>query len=242
MSTLTKNQTKTFRKDYINDQEEPETIIAKVRHDDSCGNGHNTFAITGEVYRRDVHRGEPTVTHEGTGRKLWLSFCGCVHDEIREHFPELAPLLKWHLCSTDGPLHYIENTIWHASDKDCWGKRAGEPRAYDYYVQPAGGQGLLVEWPENEDRRILGPKVQKFRTREEAQGVADACGGTVIEYATILGEGKAIELDAARRSAIWPEATDDELTAPGLRGRLEDRLPGLLAEFQKAVESLGLVY
>jgi len=42
-----------------------------------------------------------------------LEACGCLHDEIRQHFPELAHLIKWHLVSTDGPLHYIANTLYH---------------------------------------------------------------------------------------------------------------------------------
>ena len=43
-------------------------------------------------------------------------------------------------------------------------------------------------------------------------------------------------------AAIWPEATDEELTAPDLKERLEARLPALLEEFQAAVESLGFTW
>jgi hypothetical protein len=56
------------------------------------------------------------------------------------------------------------------------------------------------------------------------------------------GEGKECDLEAARESAIWPEATDEELIAEGLEYRLLARLPGLMHEFKEAVESLGLVY
>ena len=71
------------------------TIIATVRFDDRCGNGHNTFAITADVTSR---RGAETG--------------GALHVEIAAAFPELEPLIKWHLCSTTGPLHYIENTMY----------------------------------------------------------------------------------------------------------------------------------
>jgi hypothetical protein len=57
-----------------------------------------------------------------------------------------------------------------------------------------------------------------------------------------VGEGKERELDAARRSAIWPEATDEELMDERLRGRLEDRLPALMAEFQRDIEAFGFTY
>lgn len=49
-------------------------------------------------------------------------------------------------------------------------------------------------------------------------------------------------LDYARSSAIWPEATEDDLRLEGLRERLLERLPALLQEFQAAMESLGFVY
>lgn len=59
---------------------------------DECGNGHNTFSIT------------------ASGR--WFS--GCCHDLIRETWPEYSNIIKWHLTSIDGPLHYIANTLYHA--------------------------------------------------------------------------------------------------------------------------------
>jgi len=41
---------------------------------------------------------------------------------------------------------------------------------------------------------------------------------------------------------VWPDATDEDLTAPGLRERLDARLPGLLMEFRAAMEELGFVW
>jgi hypothetical protein len=37
---------------------------------------------------------------------------GCLHDEIRKHFPELAPLIRWHLWDHHGPMHYSANAIF----------------------------------------------------------------------------------------------------------------------------------
>lgn len=99
------------------------TISATVRFDDEHKNGHNTFAITGEIRDPKERRDNGIVA------------CGCLHEEIAKAFPELAPLIKWHLTSADGPLHYIANTIYHAGDRDHNGKRAGEPWAWDDAVQ-----------------------------------------------------------------------------------------------------------
>jgi hypothetical protein len=182
MTTLTKNQVRNLSRNFVDERGREYTIEVEVRHDDQCGNGHNTFAITGMVFRGKPHRDKYGILRSEPVR------CGCIHDEVAEHFPELKPLLKWHLCSTDGPIHYFDNTIYLAGDRDCWGLR----------------------------------KFERINGR--------------------LGEGKERELDAARRSAIWPEATDEELMADDLRGRLEDRLPALLAEFKAAVEGFGFTF
>ena len=143
-------------------------VVATIRHDDRCGNGHNTFSITADVwYPEDIRKREP-------------SCCGCCHNDVAEAIPELEPYLKWHLCSTDGPMHYVANTVYLAGDRDCWG--------------------------------TPGDKVR--------------------------------QLKAARSVAIWPDATDEELSAPPeeLEAALMARLPQLMKDFKEAVESLGLEY
>lgn len=95
-------------------------IRAEMRFDDECGNGHNTFAVTGDIFRLVPAR-------KGTFGRVDIA-CGCVHDEITAAFPELAHLIPWHLWSTDGGMHYIANAAFHASNRDCWGTLKGEPR------------------------------------------------------------------------------------------------------------------
>lgn len=137
-------------------------ITVELRYDDLCHNGHNTFGITADI-------------HEMRGGGWRWDSGGCLHDEIREHVPEFASLIKWHLCSSDGPLHYVANTVYFAGNRD-------------------------------------------------------------------RSSAKARELASARVSAIWPDATDEELTAPGLEDRLQARLPALLEEFQTAMETVGFVF
>ncbi len=143
-SKLTKKQVFKSPKKQISDDE---SMIVEIRFDDECGNGHNSFAVTSEIREN--------------GRMV---SCGCQHDEVKAHFPEYSHLIKWHLCSTDGPLHYLANTIYHAENGD-------------------------------------------------------------LKY--------------AQDSAIWPEATSDQLQDKIL---LSVRLPELMQEFKKAVESVGFVY
>jgi hypothetical protein len=109
-SILTKSQKKEYRKDYFSNGK-PETIIATVRYDDECGNGHNTFAITASIYTTYRYPGEQAIKHK-SGKILWLSSCGCQHEEVAKYFPELAPFIKWHLMNSDGPCYYIENSMY----------------------------------------------------------------------------------------------------------------------------------
>lgn len=81
-------------------------VIAYIRFNDEYKNGHQTFAITGEVYEH----GKPRTDR-------YMISCGCCHDDIAEAYPVLAPFIQWHLSSTDGPMHY------HA-DASYWARKA----------------------------------------------------------------------------------------------------------------------
>lgn len=105
-SKITYSQTRIFGPKPIAGWGKGALIRAKVRHDDDCRNGHNSFAVTGEIY---------------IPGKRYVEACGGLHDEIAQHFPELAPVLKWHLCGTDGPMHYVANSLYWAG-KTKWEK------------------------------------------------------------------------------------------------------------------------
>ena len=138
--------------------------------------------------------------------------------------PELAPYIKWHLVSSDGPLHYIANTVYHAQSY-------GPRYAWIYYTGPQDPLGI-----EGVNERCIGyEKVDKAKARE--------CEGQP-GYRVVWDEKTAKEanLDHARSTAVWPDATDEGLLAPGLEERLQARLPRLMEEFRAAIEALGFVY
>lgn len=205
-------------------------IIATVRYDDECGNGHNSFAITADIY-------DPT--KRGNDREI---AGGCCHEEIAEAFPELAPFIKWHLVSSDGPMHYPGNVTYHAGDRDHWGLRLGESRQIR-----RGGAGGPLCW----DLHAMQPdgstvplyKVQNHAYTAEGEGLPTP-PALVWVASCHVGEGKARELDSARHCAVWPEATDAELSLPKaeLEALLLARLPALVTDFRRDVESLGFTY
>ena len=221
-SKLTKYQKKiVWLPAYKDDDGRDYQVKVELRFDDECGNGHNSFAITADVYLYNV-RGN---------RVCWVSG-GCCHDAIIKAAPEYAGIIKWHLCSTDGPMHYIANTVYHAGDRDCNGLMAGEFRQFTDKVTGIPKWKLEI----GHEYGIWGGK--------SAVTSADKPEPVTFEYAPYgrTGEGKARDLDAARKCAIWPDATDEELTADGLKERLEARLPELLVEFRAAMEGLGFVW
>ena len=245
-----------------------ERLTVTIRHDDECGNGHNSFSICGDLYENPLgeHIQKPQGWH-------WVSG-GQITKDIIRFFPDLAPLLKWHLCSTDGPMHYVANSIYHASDKDCWGKRKGEPKSFETVVRfldvPISHKlpQKFVAWLqslENLDDLTIAPVHHKtdpktfkpkytfspysldtwhtcpFDTEQEAVEWQDALryyNPQFVSTPTAWGEGKDPDLAAARSCAIWPEAELADFTEE----KLLARLPALMADFKAAVESLGLVY
>jgi hypothetical protein len=223
MSTPTKSQFKTYGPRPVTGYGSGATITATVRFDDQCGNGHNTFSITA------------VVVTPASKRRNDIEAGGCLHEDIARVFPELAPFIKWHLCSTDGPMHYVGNTVYHAGIRDCHGLLAGEFRQHTSRGKQNGGVEGVPNWvlviPDLEVRDV-------YSTKKPTPVVCEwkPYGRT--------GEGKARELDAARSAAVWPEATDAELCAEPaeLRAALLARLPALLADFRRDVESLGFVW
>jgi len=222
-TTLTKHQMKTYRKDYTGSDGRAETIIVNIRYDDQCGNGHNTFAMTAEIYTQDRHPNEPKLTHKG-GKVVWLFACGCQHEEIEKHFPDLRKYVKWHLCSSDGPMHYVANTVYHAKERAIskgW-----------IYLNWSGGQECLEYCTHERFEQI----------KAEFYPPLGVPYKTSMTYEPNPKTAKARELDAARNTAIWPDATDEDLTTPGLEDRLKARLPKLLEDFKADMEALGFVF
>lgn len=209
-STRTFNQKKTFGPKIYTENGHTYKLTATVRYDDECKNGHNSFAITGAQYVKAKNG-------------VWMedSF-GCMHDTIAARFPELAPFIKWHLTSSDGPMYYLENTLYHVLEH-------GPTYAWVYYT---GLQDPLKILEIKE--QLLG--YEKAAIAKQAEGQP----GYRVKWDET--RAKVRNLDAARSSAVWPDATDEELTAPGLKERLQARLPRLMEEFKAAVESLGFTF
>lgn len=185
-------------------------LVARVRWDDDCGNGHNTFSVTGDLYV--------------DGR--WESG-GCLHDLIAERVPEVAHAIPFHLCSPKGPMHYEANVIYHAGDRDHHGLRKGERKPL-----LRGGVEPVYEW-RTKDGKLPHQAVPGMSHVEP-----DAEPITFYPTQKMwVGVGKERELDRARRCAVWPEATDAELMAEPeeLREALRARLPGLIRRLHEVV-------
>lgn len=268
ISKLTKSQTKQFTKKISQDGYAC-TITATIRYDDNCGNGHNSFAITGVVAR-----GIYADANKAPDRK-WQQ-CGCIHDDIKKHFPELEKFLKWHFMNSDGPWGYIANTLYHVSEKDCWGKLAGEPYQNELSIvfgdNPINHSPTqkLVNWlhdmgtnafkylatesiDHDKDSDTFSRKYSfrgfcklwhecPFDSLAETEDFLHAlqnCSPVFLSKPTRWGKGKPRDLPAARSSALWPNATVEQLSD---KEALNKRLPALLKRFQKDLAELNLVY
>ena len=248
------------------------TMHVNIRFDDECKNGHQSFSITADVYTAESRRQKD------------IAAGGCLHEEIEKVFPELAPLIKWHLVDTTGPMHYLANTCYHASDRDYNGRAAGEPSSWDTVIyfgtspvshkigtnfakfleaaRTVGGEFFITEYthPDNDKPGAYkyGPHYTfegygnkwhecPFKDRATAEQWQTACNAGDFRIDTIptaYSEGKTRELDHARSSAAWPEATDEQLTAPRaeLEAMLQARLPGLMAAFRADMERIGFLW
>lgn len=283
-SRLTRQQTKILQRDIpVTLGGTKLTVTVEARFDDECGNGHNSFFLKAEAYEAN----KPKLD------RYWRQLSGRA---IAQLFPEYAHLLKWDNTSTDGPMAYLSNTLYHACDRDHEGKRAGDPVQTDMVValevkgekrthaipvyepnpfsptannfpefwEAINNEGgfhkmRLLNKPTNE-RTILtlvcgkhslhgGTKLRPcnidtgYAVKDSLQTVVDLWNGRadLVLHAEVkkVSEGHPPDLEAARRSAVWLDATIEQLQSVDL---LVARLPTLMEEFKQDMESLGFIY
>lgn len=171
---LTPKQSKSFHTSWEETDPSGEQTHRKlsvtVRHDDSYNNGHNTFSITGTLFERT-----PESRRESRAQRPWdeIAF-GCLHDEIKEKFPDLAPLIKWHLCSTDGPMHYIANSLYWAGQSKWNGPGPDDPPNLKHFHSVAIWPEATQQDMENVTKEILEARLPKLM--EEFQQAVESLG------------------------------------------------------------------
>lgn len=222
-SSRTPKQAKTVTR-YYSEGGRPHAIVATVRWDDRCGNGHNSFSVTAALYGPDRIRGEGTIATP-TGKTLWCCGGGCCHDEIAKYVPEWAHLIRWHLFDPSGPMHYVANTAYHALQH-------GPNMAWVYHkamtVTPPGG-GHPIK---------LREQCLKYCDITEAEAII-ASNPEIYFMKIDEKTAKTRNLAHARATAVWPDATDEDMTAPGLEQRLIARLPALVEAMRQDVINIG---
>lgn len=253
MTILTKDQKKKLNVVVTDSKLYPELngkiLKITIRYDDECGNGHNSFAITGSCGGNN-----------GIG--------GRIHSFIAEQAPELKKYIKWHLMSSNGPMHYIANSLYHAKEV----KRNTVPRFYDNYLkfedipftfklskklkeflESYNGEKLEVvavkhpKDPETYSDNFTFSNCELdwykclFHSKREAEEMLEALNSRpfeIIKEVSSYENEKTPDLKAARSSAIWPDAELEDFT----KEKLEARLPQLIEDFKRDLDELGLVY
>ena len=260
-SKLTRSQFKTYAQKEIDYHGTKADIIVKIRYDDECSNGHNTFTITADTYKRSGRR-----------ESAYLAG-GCCHDEIIKHFPELKRAIDFHLTSSDGPLHYVANAMYHAKEV----KPNTVPRFYDHRLMffdcpftfklnkrlkafidsYTFGDNIEVvalthprnhikgEYQYSDNYTFKGLELDWYKSlfteRREAEEMAQAIMSmpfTIEQFVSSYQDEKIPDLEAARNCAIWNDAELEDFTEE----KLNARLPVLMQEFKQIVESFGFEY
>lgn len=208
-----------------------EAIRFTARFDDDCGNGRESFAVTCDIL------GPPRTARGGYASREVIGG-GAAHDDIAKAFPEVAGLIQWHLCATDGPMHYLANTVYLAGDRDHNGLRAGERRQIIGRDGPCWVLRIVAE--DGTESALPGS------WSNGAQGAEPPPVSGRLSWCPLwrTGEGKPRDFATARSAAVWPDATDAELSAEPdvLRAALSARLPALLERFRTAMTAAGFMW
>jgi hypothetical protein len=242
----------------------PVTVTALVRFDDDCRNGHCTFSVSGSYSQgsgRNKRGGGGQITQviaEAFPVLAPLLKWGLWSTDGGLHYAANAVYLAGDRdchghragepSSFSNAVRFGGNPIKHKLGMKFVEFLKAHAPEFDFEV-------LAIE---HRDAKMYSSKYTfggyadkwyecPFDTEPEALDFLRALqthSPTFLEVATAWSTGKIRELDAARRTANWPDATDEELSAEPdvLRARLLERLPALLVEFRAAVESLGFDY
>ena len=119
-----------------------EILAVSVRWDDASGGGPNRLSLTKSRYSKT--------------REKYISLGALDEETAAQFFPHLLPLLPYQLTSAEGPLHYFEDTIFHAGNikHDTFPSVSnGKARELDLARQNA-------VWPEATDDELCLPKAE----------------------------------------------------------------------------------
>lgn len=269
-SKLTKSQKKTYSK-IISYNGIPAKITTEIRYDDECNNGHNSFAITGHIEYNDGRKRRDNWITGGCIHKEIKKYFPELAKYIKWHFMTsegplhyianttyLAGNMDYNGKGPGDPSAYetkiqfgdfpiliekrkdFRNFILNLSQEQ---KESLEIMPVHHKPDPSHnwkpGYSFTTypcEWSttpfdsEIEAEQFLHALI-KYPIKE-------------VKFITEYSEGKEREFDAARHSAIWPEATEEILSLPKeeLIKKLEERLPKLIKEFIQDLEELNLTF
>lgn len=237
-------------------------VRVTVGYDDKCGNGYPSFYITGEVTtaesrrRKDIAAGGclhedivavfPELAHlipwHLASPKLRHYIANTVYHASNKDY---NGRLKGEPCEWKTYIAFEGSSVPHREPSRGFGK---------WLVQNKGKvfdtvrfqQGEHTWWTISADGENFGDRYL-FTREYEAEMWVYALNNKVPfsleKIPTDFSKGKERNLAAARASAYWPEATDEQLCLPKeeLTALLEARLPQLVEKLEPMVKSIGFV-
>lgn len=266
-SVLTKDQAKFFSKKVVLEGQ-PFEIELEIRYDDECNNGSNTFDITTTCYK--LHEdGKKELESYGWEKECVKKYFPEFEKYLKwQLFTSEGPWYyitnTLYLAGDRDPYGRKKGEPESFSSKV---KFATFPVMFSFSekftdsLKSCDIQKLeIFEVPHSSDdeKSKFGSRFtfscfpcewyecpfDSFASASQFLEAVKTIDFEIVKVPTSFSEGKEREFDEARSFALWPEATDEQLSLPPeeLKQLLLDRLPGLIEEFKKDVEELGFVF
>jgi len=216
-----------------NTEKSNEPVFVKSFEGVAVHNGER-LRVTAELRWWDDYFSISSAGYGGPNLDCSLIF-GTHYSLISKAIPEIAHMVKYNQMRKTGPEKesYIRDTMFLAGSLDVKGLLKGEKRqAISYYEK-------LPRWHlrpiDDEGNEIESPLPSTCCKEEKPTKTFKMGFVPVID----IGIGHEPDLEAARSSAVWPEATLEQLRD---KEALESRLPALINQFKTDLENLGFVW
>lgn len=229
---------KTFKSREFSGRFEDYRICAEIALHDDCKNGVCEFHLVGDIYDFDKRKKDNCVT------------CGCIHEHIAKHFPDLAKFIPLHCCNYLGqPLYPVDNGLYYLKQGVETGDfstvckqmritpgeaaimsdaaRLDDKKLFKYWLF---GLGIVARWKQEADEFI------KYLEEKTGQTWENPYKEDHKHFVLSMSDDERLEVQNLIISGYYKKDAIDERLEAARQAAKDKKRDEVITKYEKAVE------